>query len=215
MRVSLERIRKVILNIRRYGVPHEETVILPAIAIWVCWHQAELGRISIQVAGGMVTFVSLFFGFWLGLAWLGYPFLKTLFRSIYINVLVTILLHFAHPEWSSQELLSKFGRLEETIGVLFYLGWLFGSEARDLILPIYYSPEERQLVEDRIAKMRLWWGLAIDPKNEDVAGPIDKIIGQFLRSLLTNPGQLVAFISALVVIFLLIRSVVAFLLGTN
>src|SRR6185437_11535240 len=77
----IRRVRSGIIHIRRAGVPHEETVIIPAIALNLA------ARVSIEggwrfVAANVSLLVIVFMcGAWLGLAWRGFPVVRVLLRT--------------------------------------------------------------------------------------------------------------------------------------
>jgi hypothetical protein len=124
MGARFERVKRITRNIRRYGVPHEETVILPAMATVFFNHQSEIGSISVSLAALAPAFISLACGFWLGLSWKGFPVVRTGLRTWYISILTTLLFALGnHPDLNKANLITLFTQIEKTFGLIFYLGW--------------------------------------------------------------------------------------------
>jgi hypothetical protein len=216
MGAKIERVKRATRNVRKYGVPHEETVILPAMATVFFVHQYEIGSISVSLAAFAPAFVSLICGFWLGLAWKGFPVVRAGLRTWYISIIATLLMALGnHPDVNNSNFVTVFAQIEKTFGLIFYLGWFFGGSARDLILDIYSSPKQREIAKRRQERFRLWFRIALETEDEKSVHPTDRLIGRAIRNVLTNPAQLLACVTAVVAFVTLLHHVTAWMLGQN
>jgi hypothetical protein len=216
MGANFERVKRATRNVRKYGVPHEETVILPAMATVFFAHQYEIGAISISLAALAPAFVSLICGFWLGLAWKGFPVVRAVLRASYIAIIATLLMALGnHPDLNKANFITIFAQIEKTFGIIFYFGWFFGGVARDLTLDIYYSPKQREIAKRRQERFRLWYKVALETEDEISVDPTDRLIGRAIRNVLTNPAQMIACVTAVIAFVTLLHHAVGWLLHQN
>ena len=213
MGANVERVKQATRFVRKYGVPHEETVILPAMATVFFAHQYEIGSISVSLAALAPAFVSLICGFWLGLAWKGFPVVRAGLRTWYISIIATLLVALgSHPDLNKANFITIFAQIEKTFGLIFYLGWCFGGSARDLILDLYYSPSQREIAKRRQERFRLWFRVALETEDEKSVDPTDRLIGRAIRNVLTNPAQMLACLTAFVAFVTLLHHAIGWLL---
>src|SRR4051812_909289 len=85
------RTRKIILLIQRYGVPHEETVVIPSVLIILLIHQLDKGNLASSLAILYAALSVTFAGAWLGLAWENSRPLVVFIRTFYIGAIVSLM----------------------------------------------------------------------------------------------------------------------------
>jgi hypothetical protein len=140
----IRRVRSGIIQIRRAGVPHEETVIIPAIALNLA------ARVSIEsgwrfVAANVSLLMVVFIcGAWLGFAWRGFPVVRVLLRTVYIGILAVLLDMLTHNEPVSKHVaVHTVGLVVSTIGLMFYFGYFYAAMVRDVALRRFPSEKHR------------------------------------------------------------------------
>jgi hypothetical protein len=136
-------------------VPHEETVILPALALYATFRvSAESGWWFWFPAISLVV-ISFGCGAWLGLAWRGFPVLRVLLRTVYIGVLAVLLYMLTHDEpFSKRDAVQTVGLTVSTVGSMFYFGFLYAAMLRDVALRRFHSERQRQ----KYLARKAWWG---------------------------------------------------------
>jgi hypothetical protein len=188
------RVKNGIIRIRRAGVPHEETVIIPAIAIYVC--DSVFGPSGWHFWVPMILMPTICFacGAWLGLAWRGFPVLRVVLRPVYIGVLTTLLFMLLHDEPVSKHDAEHSVLLTvSTVGPLFYFGYLYAAMARDVALRRFSSQEHRKRYLESVAWRRYIWQLARDKEDKNAASDWDLFVSKIVQSCMDIKGLIALF----------------------
>lgn len=139
----MKKIRSIIRYIQKYGAPHEETVIIPSIITVILMHQSDIGKINQRYLAPMLECVFILSGIWLGIGWSNDNAIKVAFRSIYSEIIISLLYavstenHYSLKEYVNLSIL-----VISTLGLIFYLGWFISSVIRQLL---FLTDEERKL----------------------------------------------------------------------
>lgn len=101
---SLSRIRNFIVCVRRAGVRHEETVIIPAVATDLLSVVAGHGTWQFWLSSIALVVIIFICGAWLALAWRGSPLPPVaVLRPLYSSVLATVLWMATHDNPNSKQ----------------------------------------------------------------------------------------------------------------
>lgn len=175
-------LRAAIHRIRRGGVPHEETVIIPAVAVvsaasmWVSGWPIWIPEIALAV----ITFAC---GAWLGLAWRGYPMFRVLLRPFYFSALAVLLYLLTHNEpVSKREGVHVAVLIISTLGPLYYFGYIYAALVRDVAIRRFSSEKQRRQYLERMAWWRYVWRLARDKEDKSQAADWDFFVSRLLAS---------------------------------
>jgi hypothetical protein len=136
---SLSRIRHFIVCVRRAGVPHEETVIIPAVATDLLSAVAGSGRWQYWISTIALVVIIFICGAWLALAWWrGSPLvavLRPLLRPLYSGVLATVLWMATHDNPNSKQDIVHWVSIIWLGQALFFIpGFVVATLIRDTIL---------------------------------------------------------------------------------
>ena len=183
-------LRKGVRWIRECGVPHEETVAIPVLALVICCRVFSGSSIPIWVPGVLLTTVNVVCGAWLGLAWTGLPAFKVLLRIIYIAVLGILgVMLTSHEAISKKEAVDLVASMMRTLGLVFYSSWFTASCLRDTLLKRFYSQKQRDKYMQQMAWYRYIWELARDRADKSTASDFDYAVATVIRNSL-HPGGL-------------------------
>lgn len=187
-----DRVRNFIKRVRRAGVPHEETVIIPAVAIdlvfsiwkteWPFW----IPMIVIYV-------VYLLCGAWLALAWRRLHFFPMLLRPVYIGVLSGALWVLTHNEpYSNHLFLVWVYNTWFVFGSGFWFGYIMAGSTRDRAFGIFYSQKHRKIYLRKKERQRYFRTLVRDQDALKSASYKDFVIASLWRSIITDIKGLLA-----------------------
>jgi hypothetical protein len=131
---SLRRIRNFIIRVRRAGVPHEETVIIPAVAVDLISTVAGPSGWQLWLPFSAFAVIVFICAAWLALAWRRFPLLAFL-RPVYSGVLATILWMATHDTPNTkQDIIRWISLISFGILTIFYPSFVVGVFIRDAVL---------------------------------------------------------------------------------
>lgn len=184
-RLFICRVKNVIIFIRRTGVPHEETIIIPAVALNVASSFFQKDGWPFLAAILFVAATSFLCGMWLGFAWRGFPVFRILIRTIYIGVLSALLYMLFHDEIVTKtEAVHTVGQIVSSAGLLFYLGYIIAAVIRDVALRKFSSETQRQRYLSRISWWKHIWRLVRKKEDDDNVSDWDFMVARFISSCL-------------------------------
>lgn len=179
----MSRVRNGIIRIRRGGVPHEETVIIPAITIYVTSRISPQSEWLFSAAIILMVIVSLLCGAWLGLAWRGFPVFRVLLRTIYIGILTILLYMLFHDEpITKRDAVQTVGLMVSTVGLIFYFGYVYAAITRDVVLRRFSSENQRRRYLARMSWWKYIWGLVRKREDETQASNWDFAVSRVIAS---------------------------------
>jgi hypothetical protein len=192
------RIGSFIIRVRRAGVPHEETVIIPAVAldlIPVFWKSDW----PLWIPGTSIIVIIVMCSAWLAFAWRGFPIIRVFLRPLYIGVLSAGLWIVTHdiPD-SKHYMIDLTVKIWLIFGPLFYFGYGIAGMIRDDVLGIFYSERQKVRYFERREWRRSIWRFVREPDNLKEASGWNWIIASLLRSVLTDIKGLLALIGFII-----------------
>src|SRR5580704_892522 len=87
---STPRLVRFYRYVRRWGVPHEETVVYPAVVMLLCITQSERGNFPIELSAWISLIFMWLCGAWLGFAWSKPRIGSLVIRAFLISLLVVV-----------------------------------------------------------------------------------------------------------------------------
>lgn len=208
----MHRIRSSIIWIRRAGVPHEETVIIPAIALYVTFSVSGESGWRFWVPGVSLAAISFVCGAWLGLAWRGFPTIRVVLRTVYIGVLAVLIYMLMHDEpVTKREATHAVSLIVSSVGYLFYFGFFYAAIMRDVALRRFSSEKQLQRYHARKAYWRYIWRLSREQEDKTAASDWDLYVSKLVQSLMDVKG-LIALGGLLVTAFYYLWLLLNFLL---
>lgn len=185
----LNRLRERNIRVRRAGVPHEETVVIPAVVASVTQAVGGEAGWRFWVPAAALLAVSFLCGGWLGLAWRGFPVLRVLLRSVYIGVLTLLLAMLLRDDPpTKRQAIEVVLSVIVAVGIPFYFGWLYGSMVRDVVLKRFYSEAQRQRYLAHMAWRRRIGRLAKGQEDRSEASFWDWAVSGLVQSAVTWEG---------------------------
>jgi hypothetical protein len=157
-RPSAPRLLRLYRFVRRRGVPHEETVVLPILAALACVTQSEHGNLPIWLSAHIIVLVTWLSGAWLGLAWSKPRVGALAIRSVGISALIVGGYAFGtHPDapGTKAEYQQIFVEMIRGVGLIWYCGTIFGLALREWTITLFISERRRAAFEERWV-YRLW-----------------------------------------------------------
>lgn len=137
-------------KVQSYGVPHEESIILPSVFTIALLHRSEIGTLNETRGAAISAVIFAISGFWLGISWKSENALKLMFRACYIGILVSTGYALSTNEAHTSHEYVRFSILViQSLGLLYYVGWMFGTLTRQTV---FITDEQRA-----IASVRRQW----------------------------------------------------------
>jgi len=198
---STPRLLRFYRFVRRYGVPHIESVAIPAVVALGCMTQSEHGHLPTWLGAQITGLVTWLCGAWLGFAWSKPRVVALVISGVLISALIVGGYAFGtHPDAPAtkaeyQQLLVLMIR---SVGLIWYCGALTGSALRDLTITLYISERRRAAFEQRWV-YRFWVGflrhpwkkvaylarLGVDREDRRRATVFDLYMADLLKNLFT------------------------------
>lgn len=124
----LYKLKRLIIFVRGYGVPTEETVLIPVFFFIAMARAFDTHRLNVGIAGSATTLVWCICGIWLGIASKGPYALKVTLR-VWLMAILSVAGYGAITETSypKEKYVSDLGAITSNLGFLFYACWFFGS----------------------------------------------------------------------------------------
>lgn len=198
---SAPRLLRLYRFVRRRGVPHEETVVYPAVVALLCVTQSEHGNLPIWLSAYIIGISTLLCGAWLGFAWSKPRLGSLVIRSVIISALFVGGYAFGtHPDapGTKAEYQQVFVQMARGFGLIWYFGRIFGSGLRECTITLFISERRRAAFEQRWPyrfwttflrhpgkKISYWLRLAVDREDKQNASTADLYMADFLKSLFT------------------------------
>lgn len=143
----MQKLRNFINFLKKYGPPHEETVMIPSLVAIILARQYDMGSLSLGLAVSLTSVCFISCGVWLGLAWERNNVLLIIFRAIYMGVIISLgyggLTNFTEEP---REYVKFSSLIVSTYGSLFYFAWVIGSSLRELM---FLTDEQKKLGYER------------------------------------------------------------------
>ena len=186
---SRRRIRNFIVRVRRAGVPHEETVIIPAVALYLAAVVAGPSGWQLWLPGSAFLLIVFICGAWFGLAWRGGNPLVALLRPLYSGVLVTVSWMATHddPSLNSKHaIVHSILQLWFFTAALFYPSFVLAGAIKDTV---FRSP---RIVSRKRRKFKQWihdvWELVRNRGDTETASNLDWLVSTFIRQSINAPS---------------------------
>lgn len=188
------RLRELVIRIRRAGVPHEETVLIPSVAAYVTFSVVGESGWKLWLPSTILVIISIFCGAWLGLSWRGFPIIRIFLRALYIGIITLLLYMLFHDEPITKPEAVHFVSLTtSSIGMMFVIGFVYGATLRDVVLKRFPSKRHR----DRYLARKAWWAyiwrLARDKEDKNSASDWDYCVSSVVKSCMDVKGLSVIF----------------------
>jgi hypothetical protein len=199
---SAPRLVRFYRFVRRWGVPHEETVVYPAVVMLLCITQSERGNFPIWLTACFSGIFMLLCGAWLGFVWSKPRVGSLVIRAFLISLLVVggVALHPNAPG-TKAEYVQLSADMVRGFGLIWYTGWMVGSTLREMTITLFISEARRAAFEQGWAyrfwteflrhpwkKISFWLRLGVDREDRQKATVFDLYMADFIKSLLTVNG---------------------------
>ena len=150
----LKTIRNLLITIRKYGVPTEETIALPVVSLMAVARALDRKSLEVWIAETILISLWSISGLWLGIAWEGFKSVKVAIRVWTMAVLAVAgyacVTDLSYPKTFYAESATT---IISSLGFLFYTSWFFGSLIREsLLVPL--TEEQRAIGVRRRLQMR-------------------------------------------------------------
>lgn len=193
-RRAVTRVRALVIRIRRAGVPHEETVLIPSVVAYATFSVIGESGWRPWFPSTVLLIVSMLCGAWLGLSWCGYPVIRICLRAVYIGVLTLLLYMLFHDDPITKPEAVQFVALTaSSVGLIFVIGFVYGGLLRDLVLKRFPSERYRERYLARKAWWAYIWRLARDKEDRSSASDWDYVVSSLVKSCMDVKGLSVIF----------------------
>src|SRR5580704_12546590 len=207
---STPRLVRFYRYVRRWGVPHEETVVYPAVVMLLCITQSERGNFPIELSAWISLIFMWLCGAWLGFAWSKPRIGSLVIRAFLISLLIVVRYAIGtHPNapGTKAEYLQLFAQMVRGVGLIWYIGCLAGWVLRDWTIILFISEAKRAAFERGWAyrfwteKIKFWLRLGVGRADREKATVFDLYMAELIKSVFTVNGIKIV-VAAIFIIFL-------------